>query len=362
MNILLLNWRASGHPEYGGSEHYWDEICKRFISHGHHVTWISGGYKGCKKYEVVNNAEIYKIGGQLSLYLLTPFLYLFKLRKHIDFIIDTENGLPYFSPLWSRKPKVLHLHHVHGTKEANVWEQESKGKGIKMWLLGKVGYFLEMICMPFIYKNTKIVTISLSTEAEIQKYFNRKVEGIISPGIDNKYKPGKKSKKPTVIFIGRLKKYKSIDVLLKAASKLPKIKFIIIGEGDDESRLKEMVNTSKNIEFKGFVSNKEKIKYLQQATLVVNPSMVEGWSITNVESQACGTPVIGSNVNGIKDSVVNGKTGLLFEYGNDIELADKIQYLIRNPKIRDKMSQNAKKWAHSFSWEKAANKYLKLIR
>jgi glycosyltransferase involved in cell wall biosynthesis len=111
----------------------------------------------------------------------------------------------------------------------------------------------------------------------------------------------------------------------------------------------------------GYVSAKEKYKLMEKSWIFINPSFKEGWGIVNVEANYFGLPVIGSNVSGIKDSVVGGKTGILFEYGNSRELGSKILDLIKDKKLRGIMGKDAIKWARTFSWESAAREYLKIL-
>ncbi|MEM3405626.1 MAG: glycosyltransferase family 4 protein [Candidatus Pacearchaeota archaeon] len=355
MRILIFNWRDLKNPQAGGAELYLNEQAKIWTKKGHKVSWICGGFKNCKKREIIDGIEFIRIGNSFSLYFLAPLMYL-KIRKNFDIIIDAENGIPFFTPLFAKKKKILIIHHIH----KDVWKKEKK------FPLSLIGYFLEMKLMPLVYKNVRIITVSYSSNEEIKKLFKKEAE-IIYNGVNlNKYIPGKKAKNPEIVFIGRLKKYKSVDILLKALSLLKKenLTTYILGSGDDEKRLKKITRELKlkNVIFKGFIDEEEKIKRLQKAWIVINPSMIEGWSITNIEANACGTVVIGSNVNGIKDSIINNKTGLLFEYGNYKELAGKIKLLIENKKLRKKLEKNAIKWAKNFSWKKSANKFLEIMK
>ena len=151
--------------------------------------------------------------------------------------------------------------------------------------------------------------------------------------------------------------------LASASSADKDLKLNIVGRGDDEQRLREIAKSLnlKNINFLGFVSEREKIKHLQNAWFMVNPSFVEGWSITNIEANACRTPVIGSNVHGIKDSILDNKTGFLFPYGDENRLAEKIKTLLNNKYQRKKMEIESLKWARNFSWEKSADAFLDLM-
>ena len=360
MNILIFNWRDIKNPKAGGGELYFHEIAKVWAKKGNKVFWVCGGWKNCKKKEFVDGITIIRVGNEFSLYLLAPLVYL-KLKDKIDAIIDTENGIPFFTPLFSKKPKILHIHHIH----RDVWFKETENKGIIEKFLALIGYLLEIKLMPLVYKKTRIITISPSSNEGVKKLFKKEAR-IVYSGIDlKKHIPGKKAKNPEIVFIGRLKKYKSIDVLLYALNLLKNenITTYILGKGDDEERLKDIARRLKlkNVFFKGFVGEKEKIRRLQKAWAVINPSMIEGWSITNIEANACGTAVIGSSVPGIKDSIINNKTGLLFRYGDHKELAEKIRRLLKNKKERERLEKEALKWARNFSWEKSAEKYLRVM-
>jgi len=226
-----------------------------------------------------------------------------------------------------------------------------------------------MIFMPFIYRNCDIVTLSKSCVKDIIKYkLSKKKIEIVNPGIEfAKFKKIQKDKYPLILFLNRIKKYKGLKTLLDAASMLEKdmkkIKIKIAGKGDYLSEIKDYSKSIglKNIEFLGKVSEKNKKKLMQQAWVFINPSSMEGWGIVNIESNYYGTPVIGSDVSGIKDSIVNNKTGLLFKHGNSEDLARKIKTLLHNNSMRKKMGKKAIKWAKKFSWDKKSNEYLKIL-
>lgn len=354
MKIAIFNWRDLKHPQGGGAELYLHEQAKRWVNRGHKVRWFTSKVKNRSNEEIIDGINFIRRGSKFGVYLLTPITYFKKMRE-CDIIIDAENGIPFFTPFFSKKKKILLIHHIH----KDVWFKEFG------FPLSWIGYLLETKLMPAVYKKTPIVTVSSSSEEEIKKLMPKNKIEIIYNAISKDYKPGKKAYNPEVVFVGRLKKYKSIDILLKSMALVDENLILnIVGRGDDEERLKKIAKKLclKNVNFLGFVSEKEKIKYLQKAWFAVNPSFVEGWSITNIEANACGTPVIGSNVNGIKDSIKNGTTGFLFEYGNEKELVDKMKILLEDKKLRKRMSKEAVEWSKNFSWEKSADKFLELLK
>ena len=169
-------------------------------------------------------------------------------------------------------------------------------------------------------------------------------------------------------YLGRLKKYKSVDHLIDAfpriREKIPEASLLIVGDGDYLPELKAKVDEmglNDLVEFAGFVSPEKKVELLQKCWVVVNPSAKEGWGLTVVESNACGTPVVASNVPGLRDAVVDGKTGLLFEYANIDDITEKTVEVLQNKEIRDSLTEEGLKWAASFDWRIAAQKTLDII-
>ncbi len=360
MKILILNWRDIKNPKAGGSEIYFHELGKRWAEQGNKVTWISGGWDKCPKEEIIDNIAVRRVGRDISLYLLVALEYS-KLKEKPDVIIDVENGLPFFSPLFSRKKKILHIHHYH----KDVWSKEASGKGIKDKIISKIGYILETRLMPLVYKNTKVITLAKSSGEEIKQELKLEVIGEVSPGI--KFYDTKKlakNKKPAILFLNRIKKYKGIDTFLKAAKELAQdVEFWVVGDGDYLVQAKEYVKNNKlNATFFGKVSEEKKVELMKKAWVFVNPSFKEGWGIVNIEASYFGLPVIGSNVSGIKDSVVDGKTGLLFEYGDHVELKDKILKLVGDSRLRKKLGDNGRKFARGFDWDVKSKEYLDIIK
>jgi len=359
MKILLFNWRDIKNPAKGGAEIYFHEMAKLWVKNGHEVTMICGGWKNCKKEEIVDSIKIKRVGNFLTLYFLAPFAYL-GLKEKPDVVVDVENGIPFFTPIFVKKSKrFLHIHHIH----REVWFKQLT------FPFSFIGWFMEMQVLPIVYKKTPVITISESSKKEIMEAGIGKVIGVVNPGITfSKYKHYKKTELPSILFLNRIKKYKGLDILLKAVKKMNtlnnKIKVFVAGDGDWLNNAKSYANEHKldNVEFFGRVSEAKKEELIQKSWVFINPSLKEGWGIINIESNYMGTPAIGSDVSGIKDSIVDGKTGVIFKYGDSNELAEKIKSIIDNKKLRQEMSRNAIKWAKRFSWDSAAKKYMEILK
>jgi glycosyltransferase involved in cell wall biosynthesis len=364
LNILALNWEDLSNPQAGGAEVHLQEILKRIAAKGHKVTLLSSGFAGCKSKEEIDGIRIVRAGSRFNFNFLAPFA----LRKQLseerwDILIEDINKIPFFSPLYHRLPMLVVIPHLFS---------DSVFKEIN-FVLGTYIYLSEKP-IPWLYKGFKFMVISDSTKDDLTKR-NLPPNDIrvIHCGIDHQLyhfdRTAKKDTNPTVIYLGRLKKYKSIDHLLTAFSltqkKIPDAKLVIVGDGDYKNELIDLarrLNISHKVEFTGFVDKSDKVKRLQKAWVAVYPSLKEGWGLTNIEANACGTPVIASNVPGLKDSVVDGKTGLLFEYGNTLQLSDHLVKILSDKSYRDTLGQGGLDWAKNFSWDEAADKTFELIK
>lgn len=363
MNILALNWEDLSNPQAGGAEVHLQEILKRIAGKGHNVTLLCSGWTDCKPVEEIEGIRIVRKGSRFNFNFVAPFALKALLKEEKwDVMIEDINKIPFYSPLFHKLPLLVVVPHLFS---------DSVFKEIN-FVLGTYIYLSEKP-IPLIYRGFKFMVISESTKEDLVKRgLPADDVHVIHCGIDHGlYHPDpsvEKDSVPTVIYLGRLKKYKSIDHLLVAFShtleKITEAKLVVVGEGDYKGELlalAERLKISERVEFTGFVDHSEKLRRLQKAWVAVYPSLKEGWGLTNIEANACGTPVVASNVPGLKDSVVPGKTGLLFEYGNTGELSDHLVRVLSDPPYRDKLGQGGLEWASTFSWDQAAEMTFELM-
>jgi O-antigen/teichoic acid export membrane protein len=260
--ILIFNWRDTKHVFGGGAEVYIHELAKRWVRDGHHVTVFCGNDGRNPRYELIDGVEIVRRGGFYFVYIWAFFYYLIKFRGKYDFIIDCENGIPFFAPLYAKEPIFCVIHHIH----QEVFKTYNK-KLNKQYLMAKLAAVLENRVMPWAYKNVQFITVSQSSKEEMEALdLVGKGIRIIHNGVDlESLHPGTKSKDPTILYLGRLKHIKSIDVLIRSFNrvvrKLPKAKLIIAGSGEDEPKLRKLVDElglENYVSFVGRVSNRQK--------------------------------------------------------------------------------------------------------
>jgi glycosyltransferase XagB len=361
LRVLIFNWRDTKHMWAGGAEVYVHQIAKRWVEDGHDVTLFCGNDGNCKRTETVDGVEIIRRGGFFSVYFWAFVYYLSKFRGMYDVVIESENGAPFFTPLYVKVPKFLVVHHVH---------QEVFRENLS-YPMSLIARFVESKMARLVYKNQPIITVSESSKKELIKlgFVNNGDIKIVTPGVDvNSFSKYKKTSHPSFIYFGRLKPYKNIDVAIEAfsmiANKFPDASLTIAGDGESKEDLKEMVNKlnlNDKIKFLGRVSEEEKNVYLAKNWLAIQPSSFEGWGITVIEANACGTPVVASRVNGLKDSVVHGKTGLLVKRRSAKAFYMAMSKVIKNEALRKKITIGAHIWSRNFDWDETSYKMFKII-
>ncbi|GJQ19759.1 MAG: glycosyl transferase family 1 [Bacteroidia bacterium] len=360
MNILLLNWQDITNPMGGGAEVHLHEIFRRIASRGHSVTLFCSRYKGSAVEETIDGIRIVREGGRnLFNYRVYP-RYVRDFRGRFDIVVDDVNKIPFFTPLFVREPLVGILHHFFG--KSIFAETHVPGA---LYVLGS-----EWLARS-VYRNTTMAVVSESTRQELIASGFRPDNIVLVPNsVDHDvYAPGEQESQAHVIgYVGRLKKYKSIEDLLQAFAIVVRdvkdARLIILGEGDARrilERVTRELHLEGKVEFRGFVPLEEKINLLRTMNFVVNPSAKEGWGLTVIEANACGVPVIASDVPGLRDSVLDERTGLLFEYGNIEQLAAKMLLLMRDRALRRRLAAEALDWARQFSWGHSADVMTKLL-
>jgi glycosyltransferase involved in cell wall biosynthesis len=358
--LLILNWRDIRNPLAGGAEVFAYEIAKRLAKDNFEITWFASQHQALPHEELFNNIKIIRKGSWITVYLWAFFYYIFKFRNKTDIIIDCQNGIPFFTPLYSRKKIICVVHHVH--KEIFKYYAPS-------YWMKYLGIFLESL-MSIIYKKSVFVAVSPSTITAMQDLLHITSNiNLIYNGIDHHFfTPGIKSTEPIILYLGRLKKYKKVDDLIKAfievTKKIPEAKCIIAGTGEEFEPLKKLVNDhelNSKVSFEGFVTEERKKVLLQQATVMVYPSVHEGWGISAIEANACGTPVIASNVSGLKDAVKDNETGLLYTVSDVQELAKKLELILTNTNLKTRLEKESVLWSKKFDWDQSYIQFKKLL-
>lgn len=355
MRILVFSWKDIKHPWAGGSEVNIQEQAARWVESGHDVTMFTSRLRGMKRREKIDGIDVYRAGGRFTVYLFAPLFYLLALRNRADVVLDIINGTPFFTPLFSRKPIVGLVHHVH--RDMFLIELGP--------VVGRFGRFIEQYAVPLLYRHKIVICVSESTASAMRSQMFKGSDldiRIVNNGISlDHYQRGEfeRFEQPTVLYLGRLKKYKQLPRLIammpRVREKVAGARLMVVGWGDAVIEAQEAASrlgASDYISFTGFVDEEKKPRLYQQAWVLATASMVEGWGLTVIEANACGTPAVAFDVPGLNESIVHRKTGLLA--GDDDGFVENLVRILSDEDLRASLSREAVEWSGRFSWDEAA--------
>lgn len=362
MRILIFNWQDLSHPLAGGAEVHLHETYSRIAKMGHEVTLFCSSYDGAKATDESNGIRIIREGGRhlFNYVVMRRYFTTFKDQRY-DLIVDDVNKIPFMTPAYVKEPVLGELHHLLGT---SVFKET-------IFPLASYVYGAERLSLP-LYRKIHFMIHSPSTMKEVSANgFSPERIHYVPYGMNHdlfRCTGVPKSSEPLIGALGRLKKYKSFDHLIEAfvivKKSIPAARLVIVGDGDDKPRLMELTRTlglSDSITFTGFVSEDEKVDWLNKCHVAVNTSAKEGWGLTAIEANACGTTTVSSNVQGLRDAVIDNETGLLYEYGDRAQLAEKIILLLRDRTLRERLTASALKRSKEFDWQFGAEKTMEVI-
>lgn len=353
-----MNWQDRLNPQAGGAEVHLHEIFGRLAERGHEVTALVSGWPGAPERAIIDGIEVLRVGSRYTYNLAAAAHYLRTLRdRGFDVVIEDLNKVPLFTPFWVRRPLVLLVHHLFGR---TAFEEAS-------WPLAAATWLLEQP-IGIVYRGVPTEAVSRSTADDlIARGFESSQITVIPNGVDLEfYSPDPSEPRysePTLLYLGRLKRYKRIDLILRALARLREegvtARLIIAGQGDyaeELRRLRDELGLEADVEMPGFVSEEEKRRYFRKAWVHLLTSPKEGWGITNLEAAACGTPTVASDSPGLRDSVVDGVTGFLVPHGDVDALVRRLRELIIDPDLRSRLGRQARIFAEEFSWDHAADR------
>lgn len=358
MKILVVNYRDRLHPAAGGAEMHLHKIFSRIAALGNCVVLLTTAFANCKRREIVDNITVVRTGSDL-LFQFAVAKNLNKLDKEFNFdiIVEDLNKLPLFTPFFTKKKVVVQMHHLwlH-----SIFYEAPLPIAIAVWLFERT--------IPFCYKKEHFIVVSPSTKSELSQIgISKSRISVIYNGAENVLNmPVAKATEPYFLWLSRVHRYKGIWVALKAFKEFaqPNVKLTIAGDGPLLKKLPAWLKKNSltdKVEILGYVSAQKKRELMQNALALLQTSFKEGWGLTVIEAAKLGTPTIASNVAGLKDSVKDNVTGLLFGAGNYSECAQKMLLFYNNSDLRKNLSVAAKNYADSFSWDTAAKETLELL-
>ena len=353
MRILVINWQDRENPQGGGAETHLHEIFGRLAARGHTVHLLCSGFDSAPATTRLDGIEVFRVGGRYSFQFVARRYYKKNLvGNSYDLVIEDMNKIPLFVPRWKPKRTVALVHHLFG---ATAFHEASAPVAALVWLSERP--------IRWVYRNTQFQAVSDSTTQDLVKRgIPRQNIRVIYNGVDvDALTPNPAERSPTPLFsyFGRLKKYKRVDLVIRAFAKVdhPDARLEVAGSGDFRPSLEKLVaalGLNDRVTFSGRITEEEKLSLLRRSWATVIASPKEGWGITNLETAACGTPVIAVDSPGVRESVVNGKTGFLVS-SNPADIASRMKELIANPSLVQTLGSAGRTFAEGFTWERAAD-------
>ena len=354
MHILVLTDREWTHPQGGGTGTNLFGQISRWIAWGHRVTVVASSYPGADPVERIGALTIHRMGGRSTVFPRAIWKQWRELVPDADVVLEVVNGIAFLTPLWLRTPSLTLIHHIH---------REHYGQ--EMGRFGRAAAFvLETAPLRWLYPTSRFLTLSRAEAANIAEH------GIPLERIDVNYigveqgafEPGERAPVPTLLYLGRLKRYKRIELLLDVLEAIPEAVLEIAGDGDHRDELVaeiERRGLADRVRMHGFVDEDDKRQLMQRAWVNLTASSAEGWCLSVMEAAACGTPSAALAVGGLPESIVDGRTGLLAADAD--QLAAHTRRLIDEPVLRERLGRAALERARDFTWDRTAAHTLELL-
>jgi glycosyltransferase involved in cell wall biosynthesis len=357
VRILVLNWQDFENPQAGGAELHLREIFKRIVAWGHSVDLLCSSWSSVPQRINLGGIEVHRVGSRQSFPFVARRYYTRELRGNAyDVLIEDLNKVPLYTPLWGVPRLVALVHHLFG---ATVFREAPPPLAAAVWLSERP--------LASLYRGVPFEAVSKSTADDlVDRGVPRESIRVIYNGVDSARltpESSERSRTPLFVYLGRLKKYKRVDVVIRAFAELniPSATLEIAGTGDYRASLERLVKSlglEDRVKFLGFISEDEKIHLLRRAWASALASPKEGWGISNLEAAACGTPVIAANSPGIRESVIDGETGFLVAQNDSGAMAAAMRGIVEAPEMIEVLGAAGRRFARTFTWDRSARETL----
>jgi glycosyltransferase involved in cell wall biosynthesis len=359
LRIAFLSWRDTRNPEGGGAERYLEKMAESLARSGCEVTVFCAAHAGVPPEEVVDGIHFVRRGTKMSVYLEG----MRALRRgdlgDPDVVVDVQNGLPFFTRLVTRKPVIVLVHHVHREQ----WPVVYPG------LTGRVGWWIERRLSPWLYRKSQYITVSRATRDELRELGVRGPRvAVVHNGTDPSpsSEPGKAAG-PTLAVVGRLVPHKqvehAIDTALALREYLPGLRLHVVGSGwwEDELRAYAFArDAGETVVFEGHVDEERKHAIYEQAWVLLLPSLKEGWGLVIGEAGMHSTPAVAyRSAGGTRESIVDGRSGLLVDDPEELTVA--VRRLLLDRDERTRLGAGALEMSHRFTWEQAQHSFAVVV-
>jgi glycosyltransferase involved in cell wall biosynthesis len=355
--IHVLAWRDLDDVDAGGSEVHADELMSRWATAGLDIVHRTSAASGQPAHARRRGYEVIRRGSRYTVFPRAAAAELLGRMGRSDALVEIWNGVPWFSPLWYRRPRLTIVHHVHGP----MWDQ------IMPQPFAAIGRVVEARVAPPFYRRGATVTPSASTREELLELgFCPDRVTAVPNGVEQFFTPGgQRSASPLVVAVGRFAPVKRFHLALSAAAQarqaVPDLRLRLVGDGPLVGELRAWVgahDASDWVEFAGYVERHRLPDEYRRAWVVLSASLAEGWGLSLTEAAACGTPAVATDIRGHRCSVVDGRTGLL---ASPDGLGEALKTVLVDHALRDELGRAAVARARTLTWERSATGVLEVL-
>ncbi len=364
MKIVWMNWKDLKHPLAGGAEVVTEELAQRLVKDGHQVTLIVGGFKGGLRSEKVQGYQIVRVGSRWSVYGEAYQYYRKNLVGQADVVIDEINTIPFFAKWYVTQKNLLFVHMLC----REIWFYQLP------WFIGWIGYVIEPLYLQLL-SDRVVATVSQSTKQDLINHgFKADKIHIISEGIQippvSDLKSIRKFSRFTVLSLGSLRPMKrtldQIKAFELARAAVPELQLKIAGDANDPygKKVLDRVNQSRfrdDIQYLGRVTPSQKKVLMQKSHVLVVTSIKEGWGLVVTEAASQGTPSIVYSVDGLKDSVINGKTGIVTAQNSAQSMSRAIRDLFQDRGKYQQLQKAGWQWSKKITFEQSYKDFCQVL-
>jgi glycosyltransferase involved in cell wall biosynthesis len=365
VNIVWFSWKDRKHPLAGGAEVISGEIMDRLVRDGHTVQLITARYPGSSERDLFNGVRIIRSGNRYSVYWRARQVYRSQFASWADVVIDEMNTIPFGAAYYSKARCVFFVHQL----ARQIWFYQMS------FPLSLIGYLLEPVYLRLVAKKyERVLTVSDSTRNDLLRYgFPSNRIHLIHEGIG--LEPvatvaGHKSP-DLVLCLGAVRPMKrtldAIRAFETARALRPELSLVIAGDAESAyaKKISRYVRRSRRragISMLGRVSGDERQRLMRQASVILVTSVKEGWGLVVTEANSQGTPAIVYDVDGLRDSVQNGKTGVVVANNDYRAMGRAIVELLKDTSRFATLQENAWQWSKEFTFEACYEDFVRSIR
>lgn len=364
MKILWMTWKDRSHPRSGGAEVVNEEIAKRLARDGHEVIFLVAGFDDAKPEEQREGYKVIRLGNHYSVYWLAYKYYKKSLPGFADVVIDELNTMPFFCRFYVKEKTFFFPHQLC----REIWFYQMP------FPINVIGYLLEPVYL-WLLRDYAVITISESTKKDLMRFgFKESRIHLIPEGIEINPVPGlsdiQKYPVPTLLSLGSIRAMKrtahQVRAFEIAKRTIRDLQMKIAGDASSVygKMVLEMVAASpykNDIEYLGKVSIDQKIELMRKSHIISVTSVKEGWGLIVTEANSQGTPAIAYDVDGLRDSIRDGETGVITSRNTPKGLAQAMVGLLKNQQEYARIRNNAFLLSQKFTFEETYRKFLDIV-